>query len=79
MKEKYKCIYNLKLAGYLMMHGFPIKRVEKNLDRPWRDVYLFEPSEEIEEAIEFYKFKKSKKENKDNGINNERSTSQNPS
>ena len=73
MKEKYKCIYSLKLAGYLMMHGFPVKRVEKNLDRPKWDVYLFEPSEEIEEAIEFYKFKKAKVN--EDGINNNRSRS----
>ena len=64
MKEKYKCIYNLKLAGYLMMHGFPVRRVERNLDRPKWDVYLFDQSEEIEEIIEFYKYKKSKGDNK---------------
>lgn len=69
MKEKYKCIYSLKLAGYLMMHGFPVRRVERNLDRPKWDVYLFDKSEEIEEAIEFYKFKKAKVNN--DGINNE--------
>lgn len=73
MKEQYKCIYNLKLAGYLMMHGFPIRRVERNLDRPKWDVYLFDKTEEIEEVIEFYKFKKSKGEN-NNGINIRRDT-----
>ena len=70
MKEKYKCIYSLKLAGYLMMHGYPVRRVEHNLDRPKWDVYLFDQSEEIEETIEFYKFKKTKEKHK-YGINNE--------
>ena len=75
MKEKYKCIYNLKLAGYLMMHGYPIRRVEKNLDRPKWDVYLFDQSEEIEETIEFYKFKKSKGEKQNANIRNSKSKS----
>lgn len=59
---KYKPIYNLRLAGFLMMNGMPIKRVEVNLGRPWRDVYLFEDSERIETLISEYKLKKSKGE-----------------
>lgn len=43
-----------------MMNGVPIKRVEKNLGRPWRNVYLFDASEKIEELIEIYKQEKSK-------------------
>lgn len=65
MKDKtieYKAIYNLRLAGFLMMNGLPIKRVEVNLGRPWRDVYLFEDSERIETLISEYKSKKSKGE-----------------
>lgn len=67
-KQPYKCIYNLRLAGYLMMHKQPIQRIEINLDRPWRNVYLFNASKEIEELIEKYKLEISKEENK-NGIN----------
>ncbi len=65
MKDKtieYKAIYNLRLAGFLMMNGLPIKRVEVSLGRPWRDVYLFEDSEKIEALISEYKSKKSKGE-----------------
>ena len=40
MKEKYKCIYSLKLAGYLMMHGYPIRGIEKNKYNPKWDVYF---------------------------------------
>ena len=71
MKDKnieYKPIYNLRLAGFLMMNGIPIKRVEVNLGRPWRDVYLFENSEKIEQLISEYKKEKSKGEN-NYGIN----------
>ena len=70
-KQPYKCIYNLSLAGYLMMHKQPIQRIEKNLDRPWRNVYLFNASKEIEKLIEQYKSEKSK-EVLNNGINNEK-------
>ena len=71
MKEKYKCIYNMRLAGYLMMNGMRIIRMEKNLGRPWRNVFIFEDTDEVMKFIEIYKNEKSK-ENKD-GINNERS------
>lgn len=74
MKEKYKCIYNMRLAGYLMLNGIPIQRIERNLGRPWRNVFLFEDTEEISKLIEIYKQQKSK-ENDNDGINNERSTS----
>lgn len=68
MKEKYKCIYNMRLAGYLMLNGIPIQRIERNLGRPWRNVFLFEDTEEISKLIEIYKQQKSK-ENDNNGIN----------
>ena len=57
--KKYKCIYNLRLAGFLMMNGLPILRIETNLGRPWRNVYLFEDNEKIEKIIEIYKEQKS--------------------
>ncbi len=75
MKGKYKCIYNMRLAGYLMMNGMRIIRMEKNLGRPWRNVFIFEETEELMKLIEIYKETKSK-ENED-GINNEGSASEN--
>ena len=71
MKENIKCIYNMRLAGYLMMNGIRIIRMEKNLGRPWRNVFIFEDTDEVIKLIEIYKNEKSK-ENKD-GINNKRS------
>lgn len=59
---KKKCIYNLRLAGYLMMNKCPILRVEKNLGRPWRDVYLFEETSQLNDLIEKYKQEKSKED-----------------
>ena len=71
MKENIKCIYNMRLAGYLMMNGIRIIRMEKNLGRPWRNVFIFEDTDEVIKLIEIYKNEKSK-ENTD-GINNKRS------
>ena len=68
MKEKYKCIYNMRLAGYLMMNGMRIIRIEKNLGRPWRNVFIFEDTDEVMKLIEIYKNEKSK-ENRDEYIN----------
>ena len=68
MKEKYKCIYNMRLAGFLMMNGIRILRIDKNLGRPWRNVFIFEDNKDIEKLIEAYKELKSKEKNY--GINN---------
>lgn len=72
MKEykMYKQIFSLRLAGYLMMNGFPIKRIHHNLKVKGKDVYLFENTSKI---IEFMlKYKQYTKENGD-GSYNERS------
>lgn len=57
MKEykMYKQIFSLRLAGYLMMNGFPIKRIHHNLKKRDKDVYLFEDTPEITQAILKYK------------------------
>ena len=77
MKEKYKCIYNMRLAGFLMMNGIRILRMDKNLGRPWRNIFIFEDNENVDKLIETYKELKSKEKNY--GINNGRSTSANKS
>lgn len=57
MKEykMYKQIFSLKLAGYLMMNGFPIKRIHHNLKVKNKDVYLFEDTSELMQAMLKYK------------------------
>lgn len=74
MKEKYKCIYSPQVAGYLMMNGMRLKHINKNYDRPWTQVYLFENNDSIDELIDTYKKMKSTEDNK-NGIDNKRSGS----
>ena len=48
-----------------MTNGIPIKRVEKNLGRPWKDVYLFEDTPNTEKYINIYKAEKSKGQDND--------------
>lgn len=60
--KMYKQIFSLRLAGYLMLNGFPIKRIHHNLKIKNKDVYLFEDTPELEEAVLKYKELKQTKE-----------------
>lgn len=53
----YKQIFSLKLAGFLMINGIPIKRIHHDLKHNHKDVYLFENSKKVEEKIIEYKIK----------------------
>lgn len=53
--KTYKQIFSLKLAGYLMMNGFPIKRIHHNLKIRNKDIYLFEDTEKLRQAMLRYK------------------------
>ena len=60
--KKFKYIFSLRLAGYLMINGFRILRINHNLERNGKDVYVFENSEEICRAMEKYTIYKNSKE-----------------
>jgi len=53
--KMYKQIFSLKLAGYLMMNGIPIKRIHHNLKIKNKDVYLFEDTPELTKSMLKYK------------------------
>ena len=65
MKENkvYKQIFSLRLAGFLMLNGFRIKRIHHNLKEVDKDVYLFDDVPELEIAMLEYKKLKQTKEN----------------
>ena len=46
-EERYKYIFSLKLAGFLMMNGQRIIRVNHNLDVSNKDVYVFIDTPEL--------------------------------
>lgn len=53
--KMYKQIFSLRLAGYLMLNGFPIKRIHHNLKFKNKDVYLFEDTPKLMQTILEYK------------------------
>ena len=74
MKEKkYEYVKSLRLAGWLMFHGFRILRINHNLEVKGKDVYVFEQSEKLSDCI-FEYINKRTKEN-DHGCINERGRS----
>lgn len=60
--KKFKYIFSLRLAGYLMMNGFRIIRINHNLQKLGKDVYVFEDTKEICKAMEEYTKDKNSKE-----------------
>ena len=73
MKEikKYEYVKSLRLAGWLMYHGFRILRINHNLEVQGKDVYVFEQSEKLSDCIFQYINKRTKE--KYYGDNNKRS------
>ena len=67
--KKFKYIFSLRLAGFLMMNGFRILRINHNLQKKDKDVYVFEDSKELCDAMEKYSIYKNSKE-EDYGFNN---------
>ena len=63
MKEqKFKYIFSLRLAGYLMMNGYRILRINHNLQKDNKDVYVFKNENNIDKAMEEYTKLKNSKE-----------------
>lgn len=61
--KKFKYIFSLRLAGFLMMNGFRILRINHNLQKRDKDVYVFENSNELCKMMEKYNEIKNSKEN----------------
>lgn len=55
MKKEY-VVYSMRLAGYLMMNGFVLKRMEKSkYDDSNRNVFVFNESENLLQTVKIYK------------------------
>lgn len=59
-EEKFKYIFSLKLAGYLMMNGHRIIRINHNLNIKNKDVYVFIDTPELCRLMSEYTDKNSK-------------------
>lgn len=63
MEEKFKYIFSLRLAGYCMMYGQRIIRINHNLNVPNKDVYVFVDTPELRKLMSEYSNKNSKEKN----------------
>lgn len=77
MKEikKYEYVKSLRLAGWLMLNGFRILRINHNLEVQGKDVYVFEQSEKLSDCIFEYINKRTKENNYGNYKQNNKSKS----
>lgn len=62
MKEKFKYIFSLRMAGWLMMNGQRIVRINHNLNVQHKDVYVFFDSPELCQLMRKYSDKNSKEQ-----------------
>lgn len=62
-EEKFKYIFSLKLAGYLMMNGHRIIRINHNLNVDGKDVYVFIDTPDLCKLMSEYSVKNSKEKN----------------
>ena len=53
-KTENKIIFNQKLAGYLMVQRFILKKMERNEKCPDKNVFIFRQSENLEKTIKEY-------------------------
>lgn len=49
---KTKKIYSSKIAGVLCRKGFRVIRTEPNPKKPWLDVFVFQETEELNQAFD---------------------------
>lgn len=70
-EKKYEYIKSLRLAGWLMYHGFRILRINHNLDVKGKDVYVFEQSDNLSGCI--FEYINRRTEDKNYGDFNKRS------
>lgn len=62
MKQKFKYIFSLRLAGFLMENGHRILRINHNLSGNGKDVYVFNDTPEICKLMSEYSDNKNSKE-----------------
>ena len=49
-----RIIYSQRLAGYLMLRGFVLLRMDKNAKFPTRNIFIFKDTPTLNEAVEAY-------------------------
>ena len=54
-KQKFMVVYSLRMAGYLMMHGFVLMDLREHIDGSGKKVFYFVNSPQLEKAMKEYK------------------------
>ena len=72
-EERFKYIFSLKLAGFLMMNGQRIIRINHNLDINDKDVYVFVDTQELCQLMSEYSNNNKDSKEKKYGDYNKRS------
>lgn len=57
MNKEYITVFGQKLAGWLMVQGFPLKDMRPDRDGSGRNLFFFKNSEEIHQKMREYKEK----------------------
>ena len=53
-RQKFYTVFSLRLAGYLMMHGFVLMDMREHIDGSGKKVFYFMKSPELEKLIGEY-------------------------
>ena len=54
-KQKFMAVFSLRMAGYLMMHGFVLMDLREHIDGSGKKVFYFINSPELKKVMEEYK------------------------
>lgn len=54
-KQKFMAVFSLRMAGYLMMHGFVLMNMKDHYDGSGKKVYYFINSPELVKVMNEYK------------------------
>lgn len=54
-KQKFMAIFSLRMAGYLMLHGFVLMDMREHIDGSGKKVFYFLKTPELENMMEEYK------------------------
>lgn len=54
-KQKFMTVFSLRMAGFLMMHGFVLMDLREHIDGSGKKVFYFIKSPELERVMEEYK------------------------
>lgn len=57
VKGKNYIVFSQKMAGYLMIEGYILKRIETNRNYPGKNVFIFKNTNNIQETIREFKTK----------------------